>query len=56
MIWEDEPLPESVERLKELGIQSVVFSPYGNRPAQGDFMTVMKSNIENLRLIFVNNH
>jgi zinc transport system substrate-binding protein len=52
MIWEDEPLPESVERLKEIGIQSVVFNPCGNRPDKGDFMTVMKSNIENLRLIF----
>jgi zinc transport system substrate-binding protein len=55
MIWEDEPLPESVERLKEIGIQSVVFNPCGNRPDEGDFMTVMKSNIENLRLILTNN-
>ncbi len=53
MVWEDEPLPESVERLKEMRIQSVVFSPCGNRPDQGDFMTVMKSNIANLRTIFV---
>jgi zinc transport system substrate-binding protein len=55
MIWEDEPLPESVERLKEIGIQSVVFNPCGNRPDEGDFMTVMKSNIENVRLIFTDN-
>lgn len=51
MIWEDEPLPESVNRLKKMGIQSLVFSPCGNRPDEGDFLTVMKLNIENLRLI-----
>jgi zinc transport system substrate-binding protein len=52
MIWEDEPLPKSVKRLDEMGIQSVVFNPCGNRPEQGDFMTAMRSNLENLRLIF----
>jgi len=52
MIWEDEPMAESVARLEEMGIRSVVFSPCGNRPDQGDFMTVMKGNIENLRLAF----
>jgi zinc transport system substrate-binding protein len=55
MIWEDEPLPESIKRLGEMGIQSVVFNPCGNRPEQGDFMTVMNSNVENLRLIFAGN-
>ena len=55
MIWEDEPLPESVERLKERGIQSIVFSPCGNRPDDGDFVTVMKSNVANLRFIFASN-
>jgi zinc transport system substrate-binding protein len=54
MIWEDEPLPESVERLKEMGIQSVVFNPCGNRPDEGDFVTVMKSNVANLRWVFNN--
>jgi len=51
MIWEDEPLPESVKRLEKMGIRSIVFSPCGNRPDQGDFMTVMKKNVENLDLI-----
>lgn len=53
MIWENEPLPESAERLKEIGIESIVFSPCSNRPDNGDFMTVMKSNVENLRLLFI---
>jgi zinc transport system substrate-binding protein len=51
MIWEDEPLPESVKRLEEMGIRSIVFSPCGNRPDQGVFMTVMEKNVENLRSI-----
>ncbi|MHC4436159.1 MAG: metal ABC transporter substrate-binding protein [Planctomycetota bacterium] len=51
MIWEDEPLPESVKRLEIMGIRSIVFSPCGNRPEQGVFMTVMEKNVENLRLI-----
>ncbi len=55
MIWEDEPLPESVERLKQMGIQSVVFNPCGNRPDDGDYVTVMKDNVTNLGLIFTNN-
>ena len=52
MIWEDTPLPESVERLEGMGIRSVVFSPCGNRPDQGDFETVMKRNLENLKRVF----
>jgi zinc transport system substrate-binding protein len=52
MIWEDQPLQESVERLKKMGIRSVVFDPCGNRPDAGDFMAVMKSNLKNLRTLF----
>ncbi len=52
MIWEDEPLPESAERLARMGIRSIVFNPCGSRPDMGDFMTVMESNVENLKLIF----
>jgi zinc transport system substrate-binding protein len=52
MIWEDEPLPENVERLAKMGIRSIVFNPCGNRPDEGDFMSVMESNVENLKLIF----
>ncbi|MHC4621088.1 MAG: metal ABC transporter substrate-binding protein [Planctomycetota bacterium] len=55
MIWEDEPLPMISDQLKKIGTQSVVFNPCGNRPDEGDFMTVMKSNIENVRLILTNN-
>ena len=52
MIWEGEPVKEVVERLKAIGISSVVFDPCGNMPDQGDFMSVMRQNIENLKKVF----
>ena len=44
MLWEDEPLPEVRARLERMGIESVVFNPCGNRPAEGNFLDVMKKN------------
>lgn len=52
MIWEGKPLQESVERLKAIGIDSLVFDPCGNAPDQGDFMSVMRQNLENLSPAF----
>jgi zinc transport system substrate-binding protein len=52
MIWEGKPLPKSVAKLKEMGIESIVFDPCGNRPERGDFLSVMRQNVENLRKIF----
>ena len=52
MIWEEEPLPGSVERLEKLNIQSQVFSPCFSRPQQGDFLSVMQQNIKNIETIF----
>jgi zinc transport system substrate-binding protein len=52
MIWEGDPHPKSVKRLSEMGIGSVVFDPCGNTPEDGDFMNVMRGNIENLRSAF----
>ena len=52
MIWEGQPVQVSVDRLKELGVDSLVFDPCGNVPDQGDFMTVMRSNVDNLRQAF----
>lgn len=50
MLWEDEPLPETRDRLRQLGVEVVVFAPMGNRPRQGDFLSGMLENIERLRL------
>ena len=52
MIWEGEPVQASVNKLKTLGVDSLVFDPCGNVPARGDFMTVMRGNVEDLRRAF----
>jgi zinc transport system substrate-binding protein len=52
IIWEEDPLPATVERLKSSGIQSVVFNPSADAPNQGDFLSVMRRNVENLRAVF----
>jgi zinc transport system substrate-binding protein len=52
MIWEGEPTRESVERLQAIGIKSVVFDPCGNAPNQGDFISMMQQNFDNLKQVF----
>jgi zinc transport system substrate-binding protein len=52
MLWEGDPLPASVDRLQTLGVKSLVFDPCGNVPEQGDFLSVMKQNVENLQQAF----
>ena len=52
MIWEKEPMKESAERLKAIGVNSLVFDPCGNIPDQGDFMSVIRRNGENLKPAF----
>ncbi|MHC4552832.1 MAG: metal ABC transporter substrate-binding protein [Planctomycetota bacterium] len=52
MVWEDEPIQESITKLKGMNIESVVFSPCSTQPEQGNFMTVMQTNISLLDTIF----
>jgi zinc transport system substrate-binding protein len=52
MIWEGLPLEKSVQRLKKMGLGSVVFDPCSNTPSEGDFISVMQQNIKNLRPVF----
>ena len=49
MLWEAAPNPQSISRLKALGVTSLVLDPCANRPAQGDFISVMKQNRDRLR-------
>jgi len=49
MLWEAKPIAETQTGLTSMNIMSVVFEPSMNNPAKGDFLTVMKANIENLR-------
>ncbi len=48
IIWEGEPLVASVERLKKLGIIGQVFSPCFAKPEDGDFISVMSTNLKNM--------
>jgi len=52
MLWEGKPMKESTERLKAIGLDSLVFDPCGNTPDQGDFLSVMRQNFDNLKLAF----
>lgn len=52
MLWEGAPLQETVVKLKNEGIVSIVFNPSGNSPDGGNFMSVMQQNIANLRQVF----
>jgi zinc transport system substrate-binding protein len=52
MLWEATPLPATAERLRALGVQSIVFDPCSNRPATGDFLSVMDANAKNLEAAY----
>ena len=52
MVWEGSPNPDTVERLKTMDVNSLVFNPCGNVPEQGDFLSVMKQNVNNLKAVF----
>jgi len=52
MIWEGQPLTNTRGGLKNLGLSCLVFEPCANKPEHGDFISIMKKNIENLKLAF----
>lgn len=45
MLWEGQPSIATGKKLTELNIATVVFSPCANKPAEGDFISVMEENI-----------
>jgi zinc transport system substrate-binding protein len=51
MLWEGEPLPETVSGLQELGITALVFDPCSLPPEQGDYMAAMSANAASLEAI-----
>lgn len=51
MLWEGEPATETVVKLKELGIKSIVFTPVANLPEAGGFLSIMQENIARLKII-----
>jgi zinc transport system substrate-binding protein len=48
MIWEGPPLEATVEALRSMGIESVVFDPCGNTPDDGDFLSTMRGGLRAL--------
>jgi zinc transport system substrate-binding protein len=48
MIWEDAPSEANIAAVAKLGLKSVVFAPCANRPAEGDWLSVMKANVERM--------
>ena len=52
MLWEGEPLDSTVDRLQSLGVESLVFDPCGSVPETGDYLGVMRQNLQNLRRAF----
>ena len=52
MIWEGNVMKQSAEKLKSIGVGSLVFNPCGNTPHQGDFLSVMRQNVKNLKSAF----
>ena len=48
MLWEGEPPTETSARLGSLGVTAVVFDQCANVPAEGDYLSVMRSNAESL--------
>ena len=44
MIWEDEPLATTAQRLSNADIKSVGFHTVANRPAEGDYFSAMRDN------------
>ncbi len=53
MLWEDEPLAETAARLRELGVEPIVFDQCANVPPAGDYLSVMRQNVENLRRAYL---
>lgn len=45
MIWEGQPLAESVAKLKVLGLESIVVAPQAHAGQGGDWLTVQQQNI-----------
>ncbi len=49
MVWEATPMQGSTQKLKSVQLNSLVFDPCGNTPESGDFMSVMRENIDQLK-------
>jgi zinc transport system substrate-binding protein len=49
MLWEARPLEQTALKLADAGVSVVVFRPCMNVPDKGDFLGIMRQNVENLK-------
>jgi zinc transport system substrate-binding protein len=52
MIWEAPSLAETITRLEEAGMRSVVVDPCATPPAEGDLLDAMRRNAEALGMVY----
>jgi zinc transport system substrate-binding protein len=50
MLWESTPLESTREKLAARGVGVIVFETASNRPARGNYLSVMDENLRELRL------
>ena len=51
VLGENEPNKAITRKLREQGVSSVVFDPCGNRPDEGDWLSVMRENVSRLSIV-----
>jgi len=51
MIWEGAPLPNTADKLKAMGLKSIILNPCGNTPDSGDYLSVMNANARALKQV-----
>ena len=49
MLWKMDPPADTAARLRDMGLEIVVLDPCGNRPASGDYLSVMEANVARLQ-------
>ncbi|MEM1369272.1 MAG: hypothetical protein AAGG02_14950 [Cyanobacteria bacterium P01_H01_bin.15] len=54
MIWHIAPDSATVAKLQELTIESIVISTARNRPQQGDFLEIMRTNMAHFDAVNIN--
>jgi hypothetical protein len=48
-LWEGKPKSSHLETLQEKGLTSIIVSPCFSSPEEGDFLSVMKDSISNIK-------
>lgn len=55
MFWEEQPAEKIIKQLQQLGVSSFVFNPLTTEPAEGDYLTEMQRQLNELTQ-FLKNH